>query len=257
MKKTQSRRSRYAPKNIGPILSPLFLALLLLTIGCSERVEGNYVKKDGGIDIYCPDKVTDIEGNQYETVQIGDQCWMAENLKTERYGDGSIIKETWVVDGDEANEDKLGRLYNWYAVSNPAGICPIDWRVASDDDYKRLEFAVGMDPRTANETGWRKTGNESRKLKKYDNAYSWTEDEKQSVNSSGFSAIASGARAEVLGIALDGAGLYGDFWTASEYNEEKAWNRTFVWIALHPGSDEIYRGQVSKEWAFAVRCIKD
>ncbi len=250
-------QKQYKPKLIGTICNAVLLLLLLSIFGCAERVEGNYVKKDAGIDIYCPDKVTDIEGNQYATARIGDQCWMAENLKTERYGDGSIIKETWVVDGDEANEDRLGRLYNWHVVSNPAGLCPIDWRVASDDDYKRLEFAVGMDPQTADETGWRKTGNESRKLKKYDNAYSWTEDEKQAVNSSGFSAIASGARSEVLGIALDGAGLYGDFWTASEYNEEKAWNRTFVWIALHPGSDEIYRGQVSKDWAFAVRCIKD
>jgi uncharacterized protein (TIGR02145 family) len=248
---------QYIPKGIGTILNIVLLFLLFSNFGCSERVEGNYVKKEAGKDTFCPDKVTDIEGNRYATARIGDQCWMAENLKTERYGDGAIIKETWVVDGDEANEDKLGRLYNWHAVSNSAGLCPTDWRVATDDDYKRLEFAVGMDPQTADETGWRKTDNESRKLKKYDNAYSWTEEERQSINSSGFSAIASGARTDFLPITMDGAGLYGDYWTATEYNEEKAWNRTFVWIAWHPGVDEIYRSPVDKDWAFAVRCIKD
>jgi len=257
MNKLPGRRPKFIPKRIGIILCLFLLLLLLLIFGCSERVEGNYIKKDTGVDEACPDKVTDIEGNQYMTVRIGDQCWMAENLKTTSYLDGSIIKETHVVDGDEANEDWLGRLYTWHAISDPAGICPTDWRVAGDDDYQKLEIAVGMDPRTAEETGWRKTGNESRKLKKYDNAYSWTADEKQSVNSSGFSAIASGARADFLPITLDGAGLYGDFWTASEFNQEKAWNRTFVWIALHPGSDEIYRSAVDKDWEFAVRCIKD
>jgi hypothetical protein len=56
---------------------------------------------------------------------------------------------------------------------------------------------------------------------------------------------------------LDGTGIYGDFWTASEFDEEKAWSRIFVWIALHPGSDEIRCTPVAKDWAFAVRCIKD
>ena len=235
----------------------ILLFVLLSSYGCSERVEGNYVKKDAGIDMDCPENVTDIDGNPYTTVRIGEQCWMAENLKTTLYADGSIIKEAYVVDGDENNAVMWGRLYTWRAVSKPAGICPTGWRVASDEDYQTLEITMGMNPETAEETGWRQTGNESRKLKKYDKAFSWTAAEKQSVNSSGFSALPSGARTEFMGIVLDGTGMYGDFWTASEFNEEKAWNRTMVWLAFHPGLDEIYRGHVDKDWAFAVRCIKN
>ena len=50
-------------------------------------------------------------------------------------------------------------------------------------------------------------------------------------------------------------GVYGDLWTRTEFNEEKAWNRSFVWLAIHPGSDEIRRKEVDKTWRFSVRCI--
>jgi hypothetical protein len=156
-----SQRSK--PKRMEIILSIILLIVLLTSYGCSGRVEGNFVRKDAGIDKTCPEDVTDIDGNPYTTVRIDDQCWMAENLKTTRYAGGSIIKEAYVVDGDENNAVMWGRVYTWHAVSKPAGICPTGWRVASDEDYQKLEITMGMNPKTAEETGWRQTGNESRK----------------------------------------------------------------------------------------------
>ncbi len=97
--------------------------------------------------------MVDVEGNIYETVIIGEQEWMAENLKTTRYKDGSDIKYPgnlelmWIhdnsgayawYDNDIAWKDIYGALYNWYAVNNEKGLCPAGWRVPNDDDWTQL-----------------------------------------------------------------------------------------------------------------------
>ncbi|MDP6908138.1 MAG: FISUMP domain-containing protein, partial [Flavobacteriales bacterium] len=82
--------------------------------------------------------VTDIDGNTYDVVQIGSQCWMAENLKTTHYRDGSLIpvvtdNTAWGnlvsgaychYDNDNAHDNTYGKLYNWYAVMDTRGLCP-------------------------------------------------------------------------------------------------------------------------------------
>ncbi len=102
--------------------------------------------------------VTDIDGNIYETVQIGEQVWMAENLKVTHYNDGSEIpteysNSEWenlstgayaVYDDNESNADTYGYLYNWYAVDDSRGVCPTHWHVPSDDEWKELEMFLGM-----------------------------------------------------------------------------------------------------------------
>ncbi|MDY6325690.1 MAG: FISUMP domain-containing protein [Bacteroidales bacterium] len=109
--------------------------------------------------------VVDIDNNSYSTVQIGNQCWMKENLRTTRYADGTIIPldstENYIVSCRYAPDNEIGNvaiygyLYNWPAVmygenssnTNPSGvqgICPTGWHVPSDAEWKQLTYYVGF-----------------------------------------------------------------------------------------------------------------
>jgi uncharacterized protein (TIGR02145 family) len=95
--------------------------------------------------------ITDIDGNVYNTVTIGSQTWMAENLKTTKYCNGDLIGTTntatfdisgetspkyqWAYDGIESNVNIYGRLYTWYTVTDSRKICPTGWRVPTDGDW--------------------------------------------------------------------------------------------------------------------------
>lgn len=129
------------------LLATLALLLLLMTlVECSSP--GN--------------KVTDVDGNIYLTVVIGDQEWMMENLKTTHYNDGTPITNmvdatgwrnidepayVW-YENNSSYEESYGALYNWHAVGDPKGLCPDGWRVATDEDWKELELLLGNESRT-------------------------------------------------------------------------------------------------------------
>jgi uncharacterized protein (TIGR02145 family) len=99
--------------------------------------------------------VTDIDGNEYKTIRIGNQIWMCENLQTTKYRNGDLIGTTspatknissenipkyqWVFNGDETNLIKFGRLYTWYVVTDSRNIAPEGWRVPSLNDFDVLE----------------------------------------------------------------------------------------------------------------------
>ncbi|SVE04386.1 uncharacterized protein METZ01_LOCUS457240, partial [marine metagenome] len=120
--------------------------------------------------------VTDIDGNVYETVQIGDQLWMKENLKVTHYNDGGAIptgldNDAWAnttegayaaYDDDPSNAETYGNLYNWYAVDTGI-LAPDGWHVPTDDEIKVLEMALGMSQEEADGDSWRGT-NEGSKL---------------------------------------------------------------------------------------------
>ena len=115
------------------------------------------------------DTVTDIDGNVYQTVEIGNQIWMAENLKVVHYRNGDPTPK--ITDNAEwststtgaycnySNVDSLadtcGSIYNWYAVCDNRNIAPEGWHVPSDDDWKELEMYLGMIQLVADSTGWR------------------------------------------------------------------------------------------------------
>ncbi len=101
----------------------------------------------------CP-TVTDIEGNTYKTAWINKKCWMAENLKVTKYSDNTDIdfpganNELWQNNTTGAyawfnnqifNKDLYGALYNWYATTNPKGLCPEGWHVPSQEEWEELE----------------------------------------------------------------------------------------------------------------------
>ncbi len=114
-----------------------------------------------------PDAVEDIDGNIYDIIQIGEQLWMAENLKVTTYRDGSALptlsNPEWFtttsgayavypsgeVPGIDSNQemiDAYGVLYNWFAVNDERELCPVDWHIPTDEDWSELsEFIAGED----------------------------------------------------------------------------------------------------------------
>ena len=106
-----------------------------------------------------------MDGYDYAVVEIGDQCWFAENLRTTVYADGSAIPEetdntAWVglstgarcdYDNDASNVATYGRLYNWYAATDAAELCPTGWHVPTDDEWTALETYLGANGHSGTE----------------------------------------------------------------------------------------------------------
>ena len=221
-----------------------------------------------------PKKVRDIDGNVYQTVKIGDQLWMAENLKVTHYRNGEEIPylrsdSTWALDTLERNNtpgafcaynndincaDTCGYLYNWFAVNNPNGLAPEGWHVPSDEEWKQLELFMGMDPIQV-DTMFNRGTDEGKKLK---STYGW-ELWGNGTNEYGFNALPCGFRyvnltMSFLSVNYVSLGYSTSFWTSTEMTElyKRAWGRS-----LGYGSNKIGRGYGSMNEGCSVRCIKD
>jgi uncharacterized protein (TIGR02145 family) len=184
---------------------------------------------------YSTGSVTDIGGNVYQTIKIGDQWWMMENLKVTHYRNGDPIPH--VTDGgtwkglstgaycnygnDPGNVETYGRLYNWYAVDDSRSIAPEGWHVPTDEEWKQLEMYLGMSQGQADDTGWRGT-NEGGKLKETGTTH-WQSPNTGATNESGFSALPGGYR------GYDGyfytMGFTANFWSSTELYSYLAWHR--------------------------------
>lgn len=229
----------------------------------------------------CPDDttVTDIDGNTYRTVQIGNQCWMRENLRTTKYADGTNIPEgdvsspsfttafLYYPEDMSYNKNIYGLLYNWKAVmgnsrsstANPSGvrgICPVGWHVPSDAEWKQLETTVGMSQVDVDNINGR--GDMAVKLC---GAFGWYETYTDGAcgnknalwrNNSGFSALPAGDYDSGRKKSID-FGMYACFGSSTEYNDVGVYTRF-----LEYSRDYIYRGQgYSKADGYSVRCVKD
>ena len=211
----------------------------------------------------CPGTSTDIDGNIYPVVRIGEQCWMAANLKTTRYRDGSTIPNVtdntawtqlnsgaWCNHNNIlANDSIYGKLYNGYAAVNP-DICPQGWHVPTDAEWQQLELALGMPAGALNSTGGNRgvAQNVGGKMKAT-TLWATTAD---ATNESGFSGLPGGFRADHAGGAFGGLGHYGQWWSASEGGAELAWARQL--ISGHAG---VSRGDYNKSNGFCLRCVRD
>jgi uncharacterized protein (TIGR02145 family) len=179
--------------------------------------------------------LTDIDGNQYRTIQIGSMTWTAENLRATRDKDGNPL-ETYCYMDKTGKCDEFGRLYPWEeALRSP----PAGWRLPTAEEWQKLEIALGMDPIVAGSSGWRGTDQG---------------DQLKEGGSSGFGAMLSGYKDGT--VLWDGRyfdiGYFGAFWTATEYDSLRAMVR-FVYVT----NDDIYQGSYDKTAALSVRCIKD
>lgn len=198
--------------------------------------------------------VLDVEGNTYRTVTIGSQTWLAENLRASKFQDGTPVSTGFVPKDDEANLLKYGRLYDWQDVADARNICPVGWRVASDDDWKELEKTIGMQDADLTKMGWRGQNNLANTLKESQVDGPFNKIDQSQVNSQQFFARPAGVKWRNWYITQ---GWYSEFWTSSETTKTKAVNRTlaFQWWNMHKG--EIYRSSLSKDYMFSVRCIQN
>ena len=208
--------------------------------------------------------VKDIDGNSYKTVKIGEQIWMAENLKVTQYRNGDPIpnltdENDWEnteqgaycnYDNNEDNVETYGRLYNWYAVDDKRGLAPNGWHIPTDEEIKKLEMYLGMSQEEAGEDGSRGT-NEGSKLA--GRADLWNDGDLKNnpeFGTSGFTGLPAGYR------EFDGdyscMGYIGYFWSSTEFGSNVAWYRL-----LRCGYSAVGRGYGDKDYGFSVRCIKD
>lgn len=198
--------------------------------------------------------VQDVEGNTYRIVTIGNQTWLAENLRSTKFQDGSEIPTAFIPKDDEENLMKYGRLYNWQDANDARGICPIGWHVASDDDWKELETTIGMSEEDLDKTGWRGDNDIAITLKEAQPDSLFRKFDQSQVNKYKFFARPSGVKWKRWYITQ---GLYTEFWTSTEASEKDAYNRTLSYYQGNAHRGEIYRTTLSKSYSFAIRCVKD
>jgi uncharacterized protein (TIGR02145 family) len=197
------------------------------------------------------DQITDTEGNFYNTITIGTQVWMKENLKATSYNDNTVIPS--VADG--AVWDKLktpgycwylneneykniyGALYNWYAV-NTGKLCPTGWHIPSDAEWTTLTSYIGGDSTAGS------------KLKEVSITH-WNGPNADATNETSFTALPGGYRYNngVFGFIGDN----GNWWTATaESSPLNAWHRS-----LSGSRTDISHGNSIKTGGMSVRCIQD
>ena len=209
--------------------------------------------------------VTDCDGNVYQTVTIGTQVWMAENLKVTHYCNGEAIPNVtdnaaWEAlttgayceyNNDTNNVATYGRLYNGYAVADGRQIAPAGWHVASDAEWKQLEMYLGMSQAEADAEGTARGTTEGGKLKETGTTH-WVSPNTGATNETGFSGLPSGYRI-YFGPYYD-IGDYGYFWSSTELNS----NYNYAWYRrlYHDGS-VVGRYYYNKQVGFPVRCVKD
>ncbi|MGI6478190.1 MAG: FISUMP domain-containing protein [Salinivirgaceae bacterium] len=209
----------------------------------------------------------------YRWLKIGNQVWMAENLKylpsVVTPGTGSRTVPYYYVYGYDGtnvtaakattNYATYGVLYNWTAAmngaessnSNPSavqGVCPSGWHLPSDVEWKQLEMSVGMTEDQANSSGWRGT-NEGGKLKEVGTAH-WTDPNEGATDEFGFTALPAGYRHN-YGYCIN-IGYHGRWWSATDKDEVNSWARN-----LEHNNSQVFRFYYDKELGFPVRCVKD
>jgi len=192
--------------------------------------------------------VTDADGNTYGIIKIGHQVWMASNLKTTKYNDGTPIKnirenDVWakLYDGaycwymnNSDNKETLGALYNWFAV-NTGKLCPQGWHMPRKDEWNTL--ANYLQPNNAD------------KLKIVGRTY-WKNNLESVTNESGFSAIPGGARQLNGGFYFEGS--YGQWWSS-----DKGSDHSGVGILMYDNNISLSIQSIYKVGGASVRCIRD
>ncbi|OYT14511.1 MAG: hypothetical protein B7C24_17930, partial [Bacteroidetes bacterium 4572_77] len=210
-----------------------------------------------GSSSQCGQLIVNYAEQVYHTVQIGNQCWMKENLNIgtringsqEMQSNSSI--EKYCYDDNEANCDSYGGLYQWdeimqYSTQESAqGICPNGWHIPSDNEWKEMEIFLGMKQREVDNTGFRGT-DEGRKLK---SASGWNSNG-NGTNSSGFSALPGGYHHSSG--SFRSLGDYDAWWSSSEYSGSSSWYRH-----LYYDHNQVVRSNYGKTNGFSVRCIKN
>lgn len=212
---------------------------------------------------YIPEYVVDIDGNAYKTIKIGNQVWMAENLKTTRYRNGEAIPNVkngtqWAAlttgawcdyNNFAVNGNKFGHLYNWYAVSDPRNLAPEGWHVPTNAEWTELENYL-----IANGGNWDGTLSGNKIAKSMAATTDWNISTALGAigndltinNRSGFSALPGGYYGD--------DGVFYQFGNCCHF-----WSSSTVTTChrLYYYKNDLIIGSSLKAAGYSVRCVKD
>jgi uncharacterized protein (TIGR02145 family) len=236
----------------------------------------------------CPTATITYNSYTYNTVAIGPQCWMAENLRTRLYNDGTEIRfdksgsstgsvsQTWAAIGlnygaytiyahdstttTPSNLTKYGYLYNWYAVkgiitdggTSTKNICPTGWHVPTDSEWNKLVKSIDSGADTTGTTTQSTTAGGKMKSTG-DNTLGtglWNSPNTGADNASGFTVLPGGFRFNDGSFFDISSGAF--FWSATEIFNFNAWARSLV-----SSSSNVSRGFNVKSVGYSVRCLRD
>ena len=247
----------------------ILLTLIAFTFSACNKDENNNESNAttaiphscGAKNVHNPNKtygsVTDIDGNTYKTIQIGTQVWMAENLKTTKYRNKIIIptlsdNAQWNTNNtgamcsynnNPANDCPYGKLYNWYAVTNPNNICPNGWHVPKAEEWDKLtrylsniNYNIGDQMKSPGTTYWSASNNSN------------------ANNESGFSALPGGER----NFEFSNLGNTGIWWSSTPGDIfENFNNATYRSLSFTDGQVYGISAGRDKNSGLSVRCVKD
>ncbi len=210
--------------------------------------------------------VTDFDGNIYQTVLIGSQCWMAENLKTTYYQNGTPIpnetnNSSWSnlttgsyawYDNDISWKESYGALYNWYTTVDTNGLCPSGWHIPTHDEWTELtDFIGGTGSPHGNELKSCRMVNSP--LDSICNIYEhprWDSSNQYGTDDYGFSGLPGGVR-DFFG-NFNNIGMNGIWWSSTESSSYYVWR-----CALDYDFGYVTVCNSHKRSGFSVRCLKD
>jgi uncharacterized protein (TIGR02145 family) len=219
--------------------------LLILSSSCKQEKEILY------------GHIADIQGNTYKTVAVGNQVWMAENLKTTEFNDGTAIPlvtdsvawqtlttpgYSWYNNDEAAYNHTYGALYNWFVVdlgsNGGKNLCPAGWHVPSNAEWHTLTEYLGGDTVA------------SGKLKEAGTEH-WATPNTGATNETGFTALPGGMRGGFG--SFYSIGYLGSWWSST------SWNQTDCAIPRYIEYSDIWvDSDIQYKWAgMSVRCLKD
>ncbi len=199
-----------------------------------------------GTSGFAQELVLDFDGNQYQSIVIGNQVWLQENIKSLHYSDGSEIPDVVAYNNSESNADTYGRLYTWDAamggslVEGAQGICPEGWHIPSDAEWRVLENYLG---------GVSVAGG---KLKEA-GTVNWRRFNTGADNASGFTALPGGeydSHDNPNQFRL--INEYAVFWTSTEASADRAMERYLAYNSAASSSLNWY-----KIMKYSIRAIRD
>ena len=180
--------------------------------------------------------IKDIDGNTYKTIKIGNQIWMAENLKVTRYRNGDPLKPGTYCNYENSTKHATvyGRLYNWYAVDK-RGLALKGWHIPTYTEFKELINYLGT--------------NAADKMKESGTIH-WKKSNKEVTNKSGFSAL-PGGDCDTDGAFINDIGFSGSWWSSSSNRKFRAYHLHLSSLGVSLSTD------FGKLTGLSVRCIRD